>query len=168
MTVSTPLGKPDAKHKGVLIWDKEDADRFNLSGKSITIAKSPRKNTIHYHARFSVGYGRKGRKLKALHNFIMWSPDGCEIDHKNGNGLDNRKSNLRIVNRSENIINKAPRSKHGVVGITYNPIGRKKKWKASIKINKKTLFLGCFLTKEDAVSARVKAEKENNIYIYRS
>jgi hypothetical protein len=44
--------------------------------------------------------GRK--KIISMHRFIMGDPENKEIDHINGNGLDNRKENLRIVSRQEN------------------------------------------------------------------
>src|SRR5688572_18483872 len=37
-----------------------------------------------------------------LHREIMGAPDGAQVDHKNRNPLDNRRSNLRLVDRSQN------------------------------------------------------------------
>src|SRR5690349_13857865 len=43
-----------------------------------------------------------------MHRLIMGSPENMEIDHKNHNGLDNRKENLRICSRRENLANRRP------------------------------------------------------------
>jgi len=156
MTVSTPLGKPDAKHKGVLIWDKEDADRFNLSGLNLSIAEQRRKNIpSRYAVTFRSGY----KQRKYLHNFIMWSPDGFDIDHINKNPLDNRKCNLRIVSRGQNNANGTRINKHGHRGIHFASGDRNKPWCAEIKHNKTKKHLGYFLTKDEAIEARKIAEK---------
>lgn len=41
-----------------------------------------------------------------LHRLIVLCPEGMDVDHKNGNKLDNRKENLRICTRSQNLANK--------------------------------------------------------------
>lgn len=50
------------------------------------------------------GYARSGNGV-AMHRLIMSPPPNMEIDHKNHNRLDNRKSNLRICTRQENAKN---------------------------------------------------------------
>jgi hypothetical protein len=48
-------------------------------------------------------YGYINGKLKSIHRIIMGEPKGMEIDHKNGDKLDNQRENLRICNRSQNV-----------------------------------------------------------------
>lgn len=86
-------------------------------------------------------------------------PSDMEVDHINGNGCDNRICNLRLVDRSENCknIRKSSANKSGVVGVFW--VSEKRKWRSSIKINGKNIFLGYFNNINDAASARLKAEK---------
>jgi hypothetical protein len=51
------------------------------------------------------GQGGVGR-LIPMHRFLLNAPDDVEVDHINGNGLDNRKCNLRLASRSENLKNR--------------------------------------------------------------
>lgn len=63
-----------------------------------------------------------GTRMKYLmHHFIMGKPPkrGLMIDHKNGNGLDNNRENLRIVDASENAQNSNRRRKYDYVGVRY-------------------------------------------------
>lgn len=104
-------------------------------------------------------YGRTGPRLH-LHRVVMKLKhnDPMEPDHINGNGLDNRKDNLRIVTRAENNFNKRlqTNNKSGIVGVfRRNPTGP---WQAGIKINGKNIYLGNFYYKADAIEARSKAE----------
>jgi hypothetical protein len=101
---------------------------------------------------FVRGYGSQG-----LHNFLM---NRLWIDHINGDGLDNRKCNLRPANHSENTINTpivTGRSHYrGVVLSTP----AKRTWKAVIRINGKKTHLGSFKTEEEAAHAYDNAAKE--------
>ena len=53
----------------------------------------------------SIKWG-KGRKTQKMHRLILKAKKGQEVDHINRNGLDNRRANLRICTRSENLINR--------------------------------------------------------------
>lgn len=82
-----------------------------------------------------------------------------EIDHINGQRSDNRWLNLREVSRLENNRNMALPSHNtsGVVGVAF--VERLSKWRAELSVKGKTVVLGHFATKEQAVSARASADK---------
>lgn len=88
------------------------------------------------------------RKIIYLHRFIMSAPAGLQVDHINGNPLDNRRSNLRLCHRHENIANTRGYGKYpkGVakIGNTYRA-----------RIAKR--YIGSFPTPEDAGRAYDKA-----------
>ncbi len=83
-----------------------------------------------------------------------------EIDHINGNRLDNRIDNLRDVDRVENGRNLAKRKDNtsGVTGVYWNR--QCHKWEARIMVNNATKYLGLFSNIEDAVNTRKAAEME--------
>jgi len=129
-----------------------------------------RKKTINRWNNISI-YPDGSKKRILIHRLIMNPPKGMEIDHKNGNGLDNRRSNLRICTREENgrhrklsILNTS-----GYHGVHYcKDSKRRKRWMASIRINKKKTYLGRYYTKEEAAEvykhASLKYHKEFSIY----
>jgi hypothetical protein len=92
-----------------------------------------------------------------LHNGI--DPLEREIDHIDGNGLNNKYNNLRIATRAENMWNrKAKPSTSGLKGAQF--IKRINKWQASISCNGKRKYLGLFSTAELAHMAYCKAAAE--------
>lgn len=95
-----------------------------------------------------------GRKLQRLHRCISKPTKHEHVDHINGDTLDNRKSNLRNVDRSENQRNmsKSRANKSGVTGVFWS--NRDKRWVATIS----TTRLGSFINFDDAVAARKEAE----------
>ena len=68
-------------------------------------------------------YAMNGSRNRSIHRFIMNFPKGMDVDHINGDALDNRKENLRICTRSENCRNKKVRSdsKSGYKGVHQRP-----------------------------------------------
>lgn len=97
----------------------------------------------------------------ALHREVLGlkTGDGSIVDHINGNGLDCRKTNLRLVTNQENGMNRAGAqagSSSGFLGVTRHGSG----WRATIMANGKTKCLGTFATPKEANVARLKAEKE--------
>lgn len=81
------------------------------------------------------------------------------VDHINHNGLDNRKVNLRVCNRSKNAMNAELQSNNmsGVCGVSYDK--NCNRWCAYIRKNNKQYYLGVYLDFEDAVKARKEAEE---------
>lgn len=94
-----------------------------------------------------------------LHRFILNYNGKNFIDHINGNKLDNRKSNLRIVTPKQNSMNKssAKNSSSKYIGVYYE----NNKWRARINVNGKNMHLGCFENEIDAAKARDVATKKH-------
>ena len=90
-------------------------------------------------------------------------PNG-QIDHINGNTLDNRIENLRDVTSIENSMNRGIQSNNtsGYSGINKLPSGN---WRVRINVNKNRINVGTFATFEDAYKARKEAEKEYGYHI---
>lgn len=79
-------------------------------------------------------------------------------DHKDRNRLNNRKENLRTATYAQNMWNR--RLKEDKVMGIVKPKKDNWKWGARIRVNCKIIWLGSFLTEEEAIIARLKAEKE--------
>jgi len=107
--------------------------------------------------------GRGGRRFRA--HRLAWlfmtgemPPKGFEIDHVNGRRSDNRWANLRLVTRAQNNMNHGIQSnnKSGQPGVSYQR--RRSNWTARIVVDRRTILLGDFANKDDAIAARRKAE----------
>lgn len=84
---------------------------------------------------------------------------GRDIDHINGNGIDNRIENMRPVEHTYNLRNQRMYNNNtsGMNGVClHKPTG---KYAASIQILNKRIHLGLFSSKEDALAARLTAEQ---------
>lgn len=109
---------------------------------------------------------RKGGSWKtksvSMHRLIVNAPRGKDVDHINGNGLDNRRANLRICSRKENLGNQRVRTNNtsGFKGVYWH--NRAKKWCAQITENEHGRHQGLFQTKEEAARAYDLAAK--NLY----
>ncbi len=86
-----------------------------------------------------------------MHRAIMNPQKGQDVDHINSNGLDNRRANLRLATRSQNLRNsRLPKSNtSGFKGVWKQGDN----WVASIRVEGKTRCLGTFLAPEDAARA---------------
>lgn len=115
-------------------------------------------NTFYARYNLYIGMidGKEKRKTIRMHRLIMAVPKGKIIDHINGNGLDNQKSNLRICSKRQNNQNRVHSIKSSKYpGVSwYNTIN---KWVARIRINGKAISLGRFTNEKDAAMAYEKA-----------
>ena len=97
-----------------------------------------------------------GRTLY-LHRLILGAlAESREVDHINGNRLDNRRSNLRPATRSQNAANQARRSdnRSGFKGVGYaSRQAGSKKWRARVHRNGKQVWVAYFATPEEAAKA---------------
>jgi hypothetical protein len=88
----------------------------------------------------------------ALHRLVMGVTDSkLVVDHINGNGLDNRRCNLRVVTANVNVTNRQ-RSGRGYKcpGVMPTPIGR---WRARVVVDGRIHNIGTFLDEMDAITA---------------
>lgn len=104
---------------------------------------------------------RDGKETTLLiHRLIMGLEfgDTREVDHRDGNGMNNTMENLRICSHGENGknlgVSKANTS--GVPGVSWDK--KAKKWHAFIKVDGKQIHLGYYTNKADAIAARKAAE----------
>lgn len=94
----------------------------------------------------------KNRSFGKMHRFIMSVDDGLQIDHIDGNGLNNQRSNLRICTPQQNYSNRK-KNKIGLSkykGLNFDLRNTKRPWRALIRVNKKAIYLGCSATEEGA------------------
>ena len=109
-----------------------------------------------------LGGGRKNRKRRIIqmHRQILQALPEQQIDHKNGNGLNNRRCNIRFCTHSQNQQNqRAQKSKSSKYkGIYWHK--RDKKWATMIQYNKKRIHLGYFDNEIKAAKAYDKKAKE--------
>lgn len=93
------------------------------------------------------------KKGLLLHRVVTGYEGNLDIDHINGNGLDNRKCNLRICSRSRNLLNQYKRT----AGISKVPSGR---YRSRISYNYKEIYIGTYDTEDEAIEARKAKELE--------
>src|SRR5574341_412449 len=128
----------------VSVLDDADYDEFGHLKWYAQSGKTP------YVVRNGARHGNGEREpLLYLHKEIMRPSQGFVTDHINGDPLDNRRANLRIVTQSRNMLNQKQ-----IRGIDWN----KGKWRARIKVDGVQLDLGRYSTFEEAVAARLCAE----------
>jgi hypothetical protein len=114
---------------------------------------------------FSHGYIRVGyrKKLYYAHR-IIWEihngaiPEGMLLDHIDGNGLNNKIENLRLVDHIGNKKNLPInyRNTSGVTGVYWNK--QRNAWDSKLNLEGKSLNLGRYRLKKDAIEARKNAE----------
>lgn len=96
-------------------------------------------------------------KSISMHRMIMNPPPGMQVDHKNRNGLDNHRINLRLATPEENRFNSRPRRKTGSRPTSSQYLGvsrHRDKWKAKIKHRGKEHLIGLFTDEIEAALAR--------------
>lgn len=101
-----------------------------------------------------------GRTTLRMHRVLMGAASSDIIDHRDGDTLNNRRSNLRRATPVQNACNQriTHRNSSGFKGVSlYKPSG---KWRARIKLNGRMHFLGYHQTPEAAHAAYCKASAE--------
>lgn len=128
----------------------DDSDFEDLSQFKWQIAGNIEART--FYAQRNVFKDGKWKKEK-LHRRIMNCPKGLTVDHINGDGLDNQRSNLRICTESENLKNRKHqknRCSSKFIGVSRMRNKKSIKWSAKIWTDGRTMWLGCFDIEVDA------------------
>lgn len=137
---------------------------YNTNKQFIFDADDYEKVSKYHWYEESNGYIRSSSKKKEnrfhIHRLIMGFPCNMNIDHINHNTFDNRKSNLRIVTVSQNAMNHVLGAKNtsGTTGVVW--VKSRNNWKAEIKLNGETIYLGSFDKFDDAERVRKEAEEK--------
>ena len=102
----------------------------------------------------------KKQKIVGMHTFMMETPKGKEIDHINGNSLDNTRSNLRVCSHRDNSRNKKfhSRNSSGFKGVFFHK--SESRWESQIIVNYKKMTLGRFKEAKEAAFAYDKAARK--------
>lgn len=155
---------------GRLFWRERSARMFNLPSKRSSQGRANNWNSRYsgkeaFTSSNTHGY-KQGHILNAVcqAHRVIWAihtgkwPSG-EVDHINGNRTDNRICNLRVVTSRDNSKNLSLRCDNtsGAHGVGWHPTTQK--WRARIKAGGKSISLGLFAKKDDAIKARKAAEK---------
>lgn len=138
----------DYKEDGNFYWTKRPSkfsSRCNIGG----IAGSVRADG--YIAIAIDGLDFRAHRLAWFYKNGIWPKN--QIDHRNGNRSDNRISNLREATQIQNCRNSKLQSNNtsGFRGVTWNK--RRSAWIARIHVNKKSIYIGYFKLKNEAVTA---------------
>lgn len=127
----------------------DDADYERVAAHRWHAARSSQKRENFY------AKCRIGRRTTYMHRFILAAPPGAEVDHRNRDGLDNRRENLRTATRSQNGANKTdPVGRSGFRGVVCIDPARRKPWRGSLVANGRRLTTAYFETARDAAVAR--------------
>lgn len=132
----------------------DEDDKFILDDYILNIFKPKLSYTYYVCCKNKITRKYSG----LLHRIILNVKDKRIVDHINGDGLDCRKGNLRISNGSLNQQNRRlTKDRIHHKGIFY----RKDRgyWTARLQLNNKVILLGSFMKLEDAIKARLEAEK---------
>lgn len=138
----------------VALVDDEDYNRVN-SYCSWQAKVNPKKNGKVVYA-FTNKWNNGVQSYLAMHRFIMnLNVNDPQIDHEDGNGLNNQKYNLRLCINKQNARNK-PKSEFRQFTSQYKGVNWKskiKRWIAQISCDHNKMHLGCFDTQEEAARA---------------
>lgn len=127
----------------------DTADRGLVEGRSWYSTKKKQ----CWYAKSDLGPVDGERVRDTLHRVIMGVTDRrVQVDHINRNGLDNRRSNMRLCSNAENSRNqRRPSNTSGFKGVSWNKLMNK--WRAQIRVDYHTTCIGHFASKEDAARA---------------
>ena len=141
-----------------ILYDEEDAPMIEPYRWTLM------KGYSTFYAKRSLPRRPDGSRPTALllHREVTVCPKGMMVDHKNGNGLDNTRDNLRICTMSQNMMNrkKTRQNSTGYKGVYKTGDSKLNPYSAKIQKNGKVYCLGHYKTAEEAHEAHLRKEKE--------
>lgn len=142
-------------------WDEVRRYRWHMAGGKGTIGKYvTRSDGVYLHRliAFRIGIIPSLERVKNARG--KWTES---IDHINGNKLDNRRSNLRVADRKQQMTNRADAvmvtNSSGYEGVSFTQSAPHYPWYASFGVGGKTTSLGTYKTVEEAIAARKAWER---------
>jgi hypothetical protein len=138
------------------IIDAEDAKLIgqwnwhaNLGGKNVYARRKVKKCEVDIEGRYMF-----------LHRELLKPGTEIHVDHIDGNGLNNRKENLRLVTSHQNCFNRKinSNSTSGLKGVTWNK--KDQRWRAQIRFDGEKIFLGNYKCPNEAYAAYCKASAD--------
>jgi len=128
------------------------------SSRAIAGARAGSKNGENYLQIMVAGKRYPASRLAWLWMTGSWPQ--CQIDHRNGNTLDNRWVNLRAATRSfnqQNLRGARRDNKSGLLGVRQDQYGG---FRAEITLDGVRIYLGYFRSAETAHAAYLRAKRE--------
>ncbi len=140
---------PLVNNRGFALIDDEDFERVSQHKWSLL------KNKNKDYAQTGIKINNKWETVR-MHRFILDTKKNRDSDHRDGNGLNNQKYNLRLCTRSQNLMNQ-----QSIIGSSkYKGVcwdKSRKKWYSCIMINYKNIWLGRHELEIDAAEAYDRA-----------
>jgi hypothetical protein len=147
--IEVQIGGPRAKRQGVALVDVSDAEaisayRWGMHGKG--------------YARRTIRVGRKTRPVLMHRDLLGLTPgDGVQVDHVNGDKLDNRRANLRVCTQAQNQQNNYhDRPYRGTYWDAQSNC-----WRAQVRLAGKPHNLGRFAAREEAAAVASAFRREH-------
>ena len=139
-----------SKNNQVILIDKKDYPL--VAGYSWFVVK------YGPNGKFKASSNKRGKKF-FMHRLIMNAMSNQQVDHINGNTLDNRRENLRLCSSYENMMNrgKMKNNTSGYKGVSWNK--NLKKWVTAIKVYGRRIHLGYFKNIHKAAKTYNEASK---------
>src|SRR5690606_25463401 len=134
-------------------WIQLGHDRFTLVDEDDYHILNKHNWSVHKKYAYRIEFIDGKRVHIYMHRLLTDAPSLQEIDHINGDTLDNRKSNLRFATRSQNAMNKVDRgvgSETGYRGVYFT---KNNCFYSIITINRKQLYLGTYNYAKSAAEA---------------
>lgn len=130
----------------------DEGDAILISGYRWTALRTPR-------ITYAISTRATGSIL--MHRLLL-KPGHLEVDHIDSNGLNNRRSNLRVCTRSENARNQRTpiTNTSGFKGVQEARRKKQRKWFAQVRLNGKAYRSKCFASIEEALSAHKQLARE--------